>query len=325
MSDDSHSLGESAFGFNPSYGYSLEQLLALQPPSEPKDFVEFWQQRYKVALSQVTHPEIICLEQAHPDWQVYKLSYTSTKQFRIQGWLLLPKRNAIKRGLIIGHGYGGREQPDFDLPFPDAALMFPCFRGLSLSAVPGVSSDPYWHVRHNLDKRDDYIIGGCVDDVWLATTAMLTLFPHLKDRLGYLGISFAGGIGALALAWEQRIRLGHLNVPTFGHQLLRLRLKSQGSADSVQRFYCQQRKKTLKVLRYYDAATAAKYIRIPMHCACAEFDPCVAPPGQFAIYNALPNDKKLFVLRAGHFCYPEQERQRYELLKQLEDFFAPLS
>ncbi|WP_239650052.1 acetylxylan esterase [Methylocucumis oryzae] len=171
MSDDSHAWGEGAFGFNPSYGYSLEQLLVLQPPSEPKDFVEFWQQRYQAALSQVTHPEIICLEQAHPDWQVYKLSYTSTQQFRIQGWLLLPKRNAIKRGLIIGHGYGGREQPDFDLPFTDAALMFPCFRGLSLSAVPGVSSDPYWHVRHNLDKRDDYIIGGCVDDVWLATTA----------------------------------------------------------------------------------------------------------------------------------------------------------
>jgi cephalosporin-C deacetylase len=154
---------------------------------------------------------------------------------------------------------------------------------------------------------------------------MLSLFPHLTGHLGYLGISFGGGIGALALAWESRISRGHLNIPSFGHQPLRLRLATNGSAQSVQQYYCTHKKQTLKVLRYYDAALAAKRITMPMHCACAQFDPCVAPPGQFAIYNALPEEKQLFILDAGHHSYSNQAQQECELINQLDAFFAPLS
>jgi cephalosporin-C deacetylase len=146
----------------------------------------------------------------------------------------------------------------------------------------------------------------------------------LAGHLGYLGISLGGGIGALALAWESRISKGHINVPTFGHHPLRLRLETNGSARSVQQFYRTHKKMTLNVLRYYDAALAAKRIKIPMHCACATFDPCVAPPGQFAIYNALNCEKQLFILEAGHHNYPNQNQQEDELLKQLDDFFASL-
>jgi cephalosporin-C deacetylase len=160
--------------------------------------------------------------------------------------------------------------------------------------------------------------------VWLAVSALLALFPDLAGHLGYLGMSLGGGIGALALAWESRISKGHLNVPTFGHHPLRLRLTTNGSAQSVQQFYLTHKKATLNVLRYYDAALAAKRIQIPMHCACATFDPCVAPPGQFAIFNALNHEKQLFLLEAGHHAYPNQMLQECELINQLDDFFASL-
>jgi cephalosporin-C deacetylase len=140
-----------------------------------------------------------------------------------------------------------------------------------------------------------------------------------------LGISFSGGIGALALAWEQRISRGHINIPTFGHHPLRLRLPTRGSTHSLQQFYSTHKKQTLNVLRYYDAALAAKRIAMPIHCACALFDPFVAPPAQFAIYNALPTTKELFVLNAGHHSYPEQEQQTQQLIAELDAFFAPLS
>jgi cephalosporin-C deacetylase len=168
-------------------------------------------------------------------------------------------------------------------------------------------------------------LGGCVEDVWTGVSALLNLFPHLTGRLGYLGISFAGGIGALALAYEKRVTRAHLNVPTFGNQPLRLRLSSQGSANSLQQHYRNFKKQTLRVLRYYDAAIAAKRIKMPIHCACAKFDPCVAPPGQFAIYNALTGEKELFVLEAGHYNYLTQAQQELELIKELDVFFAPLS
>ena len=325
MSDDNKSVMDTInYNFDPTYGYSLNRLLAVKTPKEPKDFDSFWQKRYQKALTLAPLPQTKIINEDRLGWRVFDIRYTSTDNFPIRGWLLLPASGVIKRGFIIGHGYGGRDEPDFHLPFKDAALLFPCFRGLALSAQPSISSEPYWHVLHDINQRDRYILGGCVEDVWLAVSAMLSLFPRIAGRLGYLGISFGGGIGALALAWESRISKGHFNAPTFGHQSLRLRLTTNGSAHSVQQYYRTHKKQALKVLRYFDAALAAKRISMPILCACAKFDPCVAPPGQFAIYNALPREKQLFILDAGHHSYPNQAQQEQELINELDTFFAPL-
>lgn len=312
------------YGFDPTYGYSLQQLLAVKAPKEPKDFDSFWQTRYQKALTVTPQPQTRIINGNKLGWRIFEISYTSTDDFTIRGWLLLPGSGVIKRGFIVGHGYGGRNEPVFHLPFKNAALLFPSFRGLALSAQPAISSEPYWHVLHNINQVDHYILGGCVEDVWLAVSALLHLFPDTAGHLGYLGISFSGGIGALALAWERRIARGHFNIPSFGHHPLRLRLATRGSADSLQKHYKSHKKQTLKTLRYYDAALAAKRIAMPIHCACALYDPCVAPPGQFAIYNALAEKKQLFVLDAGHHNYPDQSQQEQELLNELDAFFAPL-
>ena len=325
MSDDNNNINTSPYGFDPTYGYDLEQLLAVHAPKEPENFAQFWQQRYQYALTVAPKPQLRDTHENHGNWRVFDIRYQSTDNCLIRGWLLLPQSGIIKRGFIIGHGYGGRTSPDWHLPFTESALFFPCFRGLGLSGQAGISSEPRWHVLHNIDDVNTYVLGGCVADVWLAVSALLRLFPDLAGHLGYLGISFGGGIGALALAWEQRIARGHLNAPTFGQQPLRLRLPTQGSANSVQNYCRAHKKQTLQVLRYYDAALAAKHITMPMHCACAKFDPCVAPPGQFAIYNALPHSRQLYVLDAGHHDYANRVPQENELLAELNHFFAPLA
>lgn len=165
--------------------------------------------------------------------------------------------------------------------------------------------------------------GGCVDDLWLAVSAMLLLFPATCGHIGYAGMSFGGGIGAMALPWEPRIQRAHLNVPSFGNHPVRLQLPTVGSGAAVQG-YQQQHGNVLATLQYYDAASAARFIRQPVHVAAALFDPAVAPPGQFAIYNALSEPKYLFVLEAGHFSYPHQAKQEQALLKELEVFFSQL-
>lgn len=326
MSDDI-SLPHSAhqFDFDPTYGYTLDRLLTVRPPREPKTFRQFWRQKYEKALQTTPQTVIHDRNDERSHWRVFDLSYTSTDNFPIRGWLLIPRQGPVKRGFIIGHGYGGRDEPDLHLPFSDSVLMFPCFRGLALSKKSPVSSDPFWHVRHDIDKIDRYILGGCVEDLWLAVTALLRLFPQLEGHLGYLGVSFGGGIGALAMAFEERVDRAHFNVPSFGHHPLRLKLKTLGSADSVQKVYIKAKKSTLKTLSFYDAAVAAKYMQMPVHFACAKFDPVVAPPGQFAIHNAVPENKELFVLEAGHFEYPHKPQQETELLQQLSTFFAPLA
>lgn len=312
---------EHPFPFDPSYGYDLDGLLAVQPPAEPPGFAEFWRRRYRRALRVDPRPRLAASGLARPGFVVSDLSYVSTDDFPIRGWLLVPEHEAPARGFVVGHGYGGIEQPDFDLPCADAAYLVLCFRGLCRSRRAPISDDPVWHVLHDIHLRDRYILGGCVEDIWTGVSALLRLYPPLAGRLGYMGISFGGGVGAIALAWEPRIARGHLNVPSFGHQPLRLALPTSGSADSVQRFE-REHGHVLETLAFYDAAVAARHIDQPMHLALARFDPSVAPPGQFAVHNGLRGDKRLFVLDAGHFDYPGRAEQERQLLSELTEFFG---
>jgi cephalosporin-C deacetylase len=54
-------------------------------------------------------------------------------------------------------------------------------------------------------------------------------------------------------------------------------------------------------LAFFDAATAATRLRIPVVFACSLFDPAVTPPGQFAVANAHPGPKRVSVFLTGHF------------------------
>ncbi|MCF7985328.1 MAG: acetylxylan esterase [Thiohalocapsa sp.] len=312
------------YPFDPSYGDDLDALLRIEPPPAPADFAANWQQRYRAALHVDPAPQLSRSADDRPGFVVHELAYSSTDDFPIRGWLLVPERKIPTRALIYGHGYGGIERPDFTLPYDDAVYVIPCFRGLCRSARAPISTDPWWHVLHDIDKPDRYILRGCVEDIWTAVSALLCLYPWLAGRIGYLGISFGGGVGALALAFEPRIARGHLNVPTFGHHPLRQTLPTTGSGASVQEFV-REHVHTAVTLAGYDAAVAARHIAQPMHLALALFDPVVPPPGQFAIYNALPGERELFVLCAGHFAYPQQPRQERALLSELRRFFAPLA
>lgn len=312
------------YPFDPSYGYDLPALLAVEPPPEPAGFAETWRARYRAAVAVDPAPQVSRSGDRRHGFTVLDLAYRSTDDFPIRGWLLLPRRRPPAMGLVLGHGYGGIERPDWPLPRADAAYLIPCFRGLCRSARAPISTDPWWHVLHDLDKPDRYILRGCVEDLWTGVSALLALCPWLAGRIGYLGISLGGGIGALALPWDARIARGHLNVPTFGHHPLRLRLPTTGSGASVQAFAARHGH-TAVTLRDYDAAVAARHIRQPMHLALALFDPVVQPPGQFAIYNALGGERHLFVLRAGHFDYPGRGAEERRLYQEIRAFFAPLA
>lgn len=307
--------------FDPSYGYTKSQLLQVPAPQEPAGFLSYWRRRYQ-RVTEYT-PELVLTDsgKVKDGFRIHTFEFVSSQTVVIKGWLLVPEAKSFRRGFIVGHGYGGSEGPYTQLPFKDAIIMQPCFRGLGLSTHPKISSQPQWHVLHNIQNYREYILGYCVEDLWLSISALLHQFPKLKDRLGYLGISFSGGIGAMALPFEHRIQRAHFNVPTFGNYQLRLQLPTTGSGHSVQCFHKRHPTITEMTLSFHDAAIAAKHITVPMHFACAKSDPMVAPPGQFAIYNAVPKQKELFWLKHGHAEYPEQEEEDRQLMAQIVHFF----
>lgn len=309
------------YPFDPGYGHDLAALLAVAAPEEPADFDRFWRALQARARAVAVAPEWREQPSPQPHIRVFEIAFTSLDGVRIGGWLTRPRDEPVERGVVIGHGYGGREGPDFDLPFRRAALIFPCARGISRSACAGISDQPDAHVLHGIEQRETCILGGCAaDTVWCAASALLELFPMAARRLDYLGISFGGGVGALALPWDERFHRAHLNVPTFGHQTLRLALPCIGSGEAVRQRHIQTGR-VLDTLRYFDAATAAQRLRIPVHVAAARFDPVVPPPGQFAIYNALAGPKELFVLQAGHFDHAGAAAENARLRDALAYFF----
>ncbi|MFE7464696.1 acetylxylan esterase [Streptomyces sp. NPDC057499] len=298
------------FPFDPGYGYTLQKLMEVPAPTGPDDFDAFWRARHAEAREVATEPEIGPLEEERDGVRIHGVTFTSVGGVRIGGWLALPAEGPAEHGFVIGHGYGGREAPgpEVPLPLPRSAAILPCVRGMKdrglHEGVPDVSSA---HVLHGIASRDTYVIGDCVADLWCAASALSELVPGLTPQeggpgLGYHGESFGGGLGALALPWDDRFRAGQLTVPTFGNHPLRLTLRCIGSGEAV-RGYREEHPEVTEVLPYFDAATAATRLELPVLVAAALFDPSVPPPGQFAVYNALAGERELQVMDAGHFEY----------------------
>lgn len=299
---------------------SLEQLLNLGKDKAPPDFSEFWQARYEKMLEFSPRPRIFDAG-LQGRIRVFDLEYRSSGNVKISGWLTLPAHGLPNQGFVILHGYDGRSEPDYNFPFPDAAVFYPCCRGLGASKSNIIPADPQKHVLHQIDSREKYVLGGCVEDTWLAVSAMIEFFPELQGSIGLIGLSFGGGIAALAAGFDRRVNRLHLNVPSFARYRSRMNIPTVGSAAALQKHYARHGEKIFSVLDYFDAAFAAAQIKIPTLCACALKDKVVDPESQFAIYNNLAGRKELFLLDAGHCNYPGRLKQDHKLQHRLISFF----
>lgn len=302
-----------ADAFDATYGYDDAGLRDIGVPEEPPGLVEFWRALYAAALEVDVAPDLSPATGGaaagtspldRPSTEVYDVSFTSLGGVQINGWVALPADGVVERAVVVSHGYGGRDEPDLTMVPERSAAIFPVARGLpTRSLLPGVPAEGSGHVLHGIESRETYIHGGCAADVWCAATALLRLLPDYPSTLAYVGGSFGGGIGALALPWDHRFTSAVLYVPSFGHHPLRLTMPCTGSGEAV-RLYAEQHPEVRDVLAYFDAAVAAQHLRIPTLLGPALWDPAVPPPGQFAICNAIPAEKELFTFSAGHAEYP---------------------
>jgi len=305
------------YPFDPAYGYDEAALRAVGAPPEPKGYADFWTATH--AATRAIPPRIARRPVAgtDPEFDTFEIEFDSFAGFRVGGWLTVPKHHPIEHALIAGHGYGGREEPSYN---PGAVTLAPCARGFNRSARPDLPGEALRHVVHGIESRDDYILRGCVADLWAAATALLELFPDLAARLHYTGGSFGGGLGALALPWDSRFTRAFLEVPTFGNHPLRVTLPCCGSGAAVRSRF-RRHPEVLQVLAHYDAATAARRIAIPVLAAPALFDPAVPPPGQWAVVNALAGPREVFVLLTGHFDTAETPGIQAALQRRVFDWW----
>jgi cephalosporin-C deacetylase len=279
-------------------------------PPEPADFADFWR---TTRAELMRAPLRWRVERAYDDAtlgrRVEEVTFDSSTGERAFAWITHPAGVPIRRGVVVGHGYSGRpDGPDEHVPVPGAAKIFPCAPGLPRSHSATIPATAAEHVLHGIRTRETYVHRFCVADLWRAASVLLERFPGVA-RLDYNGGSFGGGIGALALPWDDRFARAHLYVPSFGHHPLRLGTPSVGSGEAVRRLLARE-PHLRPVLDYFDAAIAARRIHIPVYVSAARHDPAVLPDGQFAVYEALPGPKHLYVLSTGHPSDPAELADR---------------
>ena len=310
-----------SFPFDPTYGYDRAALLAIAPPPAPADFDDFWRATFDQTMSTPLRIEVRPSKATVPNRAVREVYFDTLHGRRVGSWLVTPTDGKVRRGVVAGHGYGGRASPDGDLAMKETAFLLPSAPGFHVSAAPGIPDTPARHVIHGIGSRETYILRDCVASLWSAVSVIHELVPEVEGVLNFEGGSFGGGLGALMLPWDRRIRAAHLSVPTFGHHPIRLNCRCNGSGEAV-RLLHQRNPEIADVLRYFDAATAATRVNIPVIVSPALFDPAVPPPGQFAVANALGGEKKVFTLTAGHFEYAEMAREHGELREAVRAWFA---
>lgn len=295
---------------DPLHGTNLQALLAVEPPKPPDDFERFWRTRYSEARRTPSDVRIEAPTRVG-NHDIHVIRYNGVDGRLLGGYLALPVDATPDNAVLYAHGYGGCDAPDAETLAengPRTAMLFACTGGFGLSQVPGVSSDATQHVVDGIDSPETYELGHSVQDIWSATSALIDAVPTARERIYLDGTSFGGGIGTMALAFDRRFARAYLEVPTFGAQPLRLETPSHGSAEAV-RHYANgpRRNRVLRTLRYFDAATAARFVRVPTMVSAATRDAFVLPAGQFAIYNGLAGPRRLFVMSAGHAPISDRE------------------
>lgn len=285
-----------------TYGYDLQDLLEVPAPQAPERFEQFWRDLARRARDIDPAPELAEYPMAAPGHDLHRVQFTSLGGLRLGGWVALPKDQPARVGVVVSHGYGGREEPELAGIPADAAVIYPVARGLpSVSLLPQVRRPEHGHVLEGIGSMHTYVLGDCAADVWCAASALHRLVGEIP--LVFAGGSFGGGQGALAVPWDDRFVAAALRVPSFGQYDIRLSVPCTGSGELV-REYVQWHPRAREVLRYFDAATAAAWLRVPTLFGCALWDPSVPPPGQFAVYNAareaIGEEARLQVLSAGH-------------------------
>ena len=291
----------TTFSFDPTYGYTEDDLMAVGCPPAPADFAAFWRATFAAAIAVPPRParrvvrrtsKVVVEEVEFDAW-----AGDGRPPVRLGGWLTTPADGPVGSGLVVGHGYGGRTAPDPTPLVPGAAVLYPCLRGFNRSIQLDIPGTADLHVLHGIGSRDTYVHRFNAADLWASASALTELEPAAATNLSYAGASFGGGIGAMMLPWDARYQRAFLDYPSFGHHPIRLTLPCIGSGESVRRSGGAAH---LPVLQYFDAATAAAHSTTPTLVAAALFDPAVPPPGQFAIHNCLAGERALFVRRNAH-------------------------
>ena len=135
------------------------------------------------------------------------------------------------------------------------------------------------------------------------------MFPDVKENIVCSGGSLGGAMGAMCTAWDPRIKAAELNVPTLGGRITLDYPGNEGDPSYTRVSLAKASEQGMRTFDLCSAASAARYIRVPVLVTPALSDHNVPPPGQFAVANSIPEEYRILRIReVGHHAPTEADQ-----------------
>ncbi|MDF3129490.1 acetylxylan esterase [Kiritimatiellaeota bacterium B1221] len=302
------------FDFDPTYGHTVTDLQAIDYVDEaPADFAEFWQGLHAKAMAVPLELEVEEDLPLEGGFRCQLVRYRVWPDYRVGAWVIFHEEHPRPDfGVVMGHGYGGREAPEVSFARKDRIVIFTVAPGFHISQDDRLPlNDAGKHVVYGIESRERYLLAACAATIWRGVDVLTELTQGSVKRFHYHGWSFGGGMGALSVPWESRFESAELGHVTFANHPFRLRNECVGSGAAVRERWLKD-PSIEETLVYYDAAFSVRHLKIPTLFGCSCFDPAVPPPGQWSAANSHPGPSRATAFPVGHFAYAHPQSAEAE-------------
>src|SRR5699024_1467801 len=140
-----------------TYGNHLQERLGVPARQAPERCEKVCRELARRARDVDPAPELADYPMAAPGHDVQRVQFTSLGGLRLGGWVALPKGRPARVGVVVSHGYGGREEPELAGIPDDAAGIYPVARGLpSVSLLPQLYRPEHGHGPEGIEAMHTY-------------------------------------------------------------------------------------------------------------------------------------------------------------------------
>lgn len=302
----------------------MTQAPPVLPPYPPEDFDEFWE---GVLASRARRPPAYIREHDPEDdisgHRIERIDFKGDAGGLLHGWIAIPDAVRLPAPAFLWlPAYGNESHP------PDEYSCYPGFVSMSfnLHGLPAFHEEPYvpekGYLARGLEGPDTWVYRTVVLDA-LRGLDILAVQPEVDpDSLFCAGLSQGGGLAIMLAALSDRLRGACGDLPFLAAMPWTIRKAAYRYPYKEMKDFADARalgmETVLSTLSYYDTVNMATRAKCPVQVSYGTKDPACPPNTVQAVYDALPEPKRLVVYEGlGHDWHPEMPANNVDWLQSL--------
>lgn len=276
----------------------------------PEDFAEFWREATEEALAfPLDYHRSLTNDYDRSGFVVETLHFRSVGGRRLNGWIAYPEGARRLRSFLWVPPYGRESKlPDeYGTREGFASLSFNFHGESAFHQEKYVTSRGYY--AQGAESPETYVYRRMYMDAVIAAKVLQAQVEVDEDRIGVMGMSQGGGMSIWLGAWCPLIRAVAADMPFMGNIANTLlnthyRYPLKELKDFMDELPIGEAR-VLNTLSYYDTTFQAAYCEKPTQVSVGLRDPACRPETVRAIFDALPNTKRLRTYDWGHDWFPD--------------------